>query len=123
MLDNFWWGSVFLFNVPIVVVAFIAGAFLVPESRHDVPPRIDLIGVVLSVSALSILIFALIDAPSRGWLDPMTIGSFVAAIGLGGLFIGHELRSSHPMLNIRLFRNPRLASGAGANALGSEVAG
>lgn len=119
LLDNFWWGSVFLFNVPIVVVAFIAGAFLVPESRHDDPPRIDLIGVVLSVSALSILIFALIDAPSRGWFDPMTIGSFVAAIGLGGLFIGHELRSTHPMLNIRLFRNPRLASGAGANALGS----
>ena len=119
LLENFWWGSIFLFNVPIIAVAVLAGAFLITESRLDVPPKIDLIGAALSVSALCILIFAVIDAPSRGWLDPLTVGLLVAAFGLGGLFAGYELRSSHPMLDIRLFRNARLASGAGANALGS----
>lgn len=119
LLENFWWGSIFLFNVPIIAVSVLAGAFLISESRLDVPPKIDLIGVALSVSALSILIFALIDAPSRGWLDPLTIGLFVGAFILGSLFIVYELRSSHPMLDIRLFKNARLASGAGANALGS----
>ena len=119
LLDQFWWGSVFLFSVPVVVLALIAGAFLVPESRHHIPPRMDPIGAVLSVSALSILIYSFIDASSRGWLDPLIIGGFVVAVGLGSIFVAYELRSNHPMLNIRLFRNPRLASGAGANALGS----
>ena len=119
LLENFWWGSIFLFNVPIIAVAVLAGAFLITESRLDVPPKIDLIGVALSVSALCILIFAVIEAPSRGWLDPLTVGLLVAAFGLGGFFAGYELRISHPMLDIRLFRNARLASGAGANALGS----
>ena len=119
LLDHFWWGSVFLFNLPIVALAFISGAFLVPESRHPMPPRIDPVGAILSVSALSILIYALIDAPSRGWLDPLIIGEFVVAIGLGSIFVAYELRSNHPMLDIRLFRNPRLSSGAGANTLGS----
>ncbi len=103
LLENFWWGSIFLFNVPIIAGAILAGAFLIPESRLDVPPKIDLIGVALSVSALSILIYAVIDAPSRGWLNPLTIGAFVTALVLGSLFVAYELRSSHPMLEIRLF--------------------
>ena len=119
LLDHFWWGSVFLFSVPIIILAIIAGVFLIPESRHETPPRIDPIGAVLSISALSLLIFALIDASSRGWLDPLIIGEFVAAVALGAIFVGYELRSTHPMLDIRLFKNPRLASGAGASALGS----
>ena len=119
LLDQFWWGSVFLFNLPIVALAFISCAVLVPESRHPMPPRIDPVGAVLSVSVLSILIYAFIDAPSRGWIDPLIIGEFVVAIGLGSIFIAYELRSNHPMLDIRLFRNPRLSSGAGANTLGS----
>ena len=119
LLDNFWWGSVFLFSVPIIVLAVIAGVFLIPESRHESPPKIDPAGAVLSISALSLLIFAFINASSRGWLDPLIIGEFAAAIALGAMFIAYELRSSHPMLDIRLFKNPRLASGAGASALGS----
>ena len=79
LLENFWWGSIFLFNVPIIAGAIVAGAFLIPESRLNVPPKVDLIGVALSISSLSILIYAVIDAPSRGWLDPLTIGAFVAA--------------------------------------------
>ncbi len=119
LLDHFWWGSVFLFSVPIIVLAVIAGVFLIPESRHKNPPRTDPIGAVLSISVLSLLIYALINASSRGWLDPLIIGEFAAAIALIAIFTAYELRSSHPMLDIRLFRNPRLASGAGAAALGS----
>jgi EmrB/QacA subfamily drug resistance transporter len=119
LLDHFWWGSVFLFSVPIVVVAVIAGIFLLPESRHDTPPRLDPIGAVLSISSLSLLIYAFIDASDRGWLDPLIIGEFVIAVALGALFTVYELRSSHPMLDFKLFKNPRLASGAVATTLGS----
>ena len=119
LLEHFWWGSIFLFSVPIIVLALIAGVFLIPESRHETPPRMDPIGAVLSISALSLLIYALIDASSRGWLDPLIIGELAAAVAIGGIFVAYELRSSHPMLDIRLFRNPRLASGAGAATLSS----
>ena len=91
----------FLFSVPIIILAIIAGVFLIPESRHESPPRIDPIGAVLSISALSLLIFALIDASSRGWLAPLIIGEFVAAVALGAIFVGYELRSTYPMLGPR----------------------
>ena len=119
LLDHFWWGSVFLFSVPIVVVAVIAGIFLLPESRHATPPRLDPVGAVLSISSLSLFIYAFIDASDRGWLDPLIIGEFVVAVALGALFTVYELRSSHPMLDFKLFKNPRLASGAAATTLGS----
>src|SRR6266545_4420230 len=67
LLGQFWWGSVFLLNVPIAVAALAAGLVLVPESRHPAPPRPDLPGLVLSVVALASLVYGIIDAPTRGW--------------------------------------------------------
>ena len=114
LLEHFWWGSVFLVNVPVVGLALLAGFFLVPRSRDPEPPRIDVPGAGLSIVALVTLVYAIIEAPSRGWFDSVVLASFGASMVLGTLFVMQELRSDHPMLNLSFFRNPRFSAGAGA---------
>jgi len=114
LLENYWWGSVFLINVPITAGALLLGFFLVPKSRAPEPPRIDAIGAVLSVAMLLALVYAIIEAPSRGWTDPVVLACFGGALVLGLLFVLQELRTDHPMLNLNFFRNPRFSAGAGA---------
>src|SRR6266496_5890181 len=75
LLENFWWGSVFLLNVPIAIAALAGGWILVPESRHPTPPRPDLPGLALSVVALSFNDYGIIEAPSSGWMSAAVIGS------------------------------------------------
>lgn len=116
LLENFWWGSVFLLNVPIAAAALAAGLVLVPESRHPSPPRPDLPGLVLSGAALTWLIYGII-APSSGWTSGAVLGSLGAAIVTGAAFVLHEARVTEPMLDLRLFRNPRLGWGTGAVTL------
>lgn len=112
LLESFWWGSVFLINIPVVAVAFAAGIALIPESRDPNPRKIDVIGAILSAGALSTLIFTIIQAPERGWSDTLVVGGFALSAMIGIAFVVHELRSNHPMLDVRLFRNARLSSGA-----------
>ncbi len=69
LIEHADWSWIFLVNLPIVIVALVAGRFLVPESRDDSAPRLDPRGFVLSFVALSSLVWALIEAPSRGWTD------------------------------------------------------
>ena len=114
LLGQFWWGSIFLINIPIVLVALGAGLFVVPESRNPISPRIDIPGTALSATALVSLLYAIIEAPARGWLDPVVVGAFTAALALGAGFVARELHADHPMLNVRLFRNRSFSSGTGA---------
>lgn len=114
LLESFWWGVVFIINTPVVLVALTAGRVLVPESRDPNPGRIDIPGAVLSMGAFSTLIYSLIEAPVRGWLDPLILSGFASSLTLGVVFVTYELRTSQPMLNIRLFKNARLSAGAGA---------
>ncbi|MDQ6852762.1 MAG: MFS transporter [Actinomycetota bacterium] len=104
LLTHFWWGSVLLVNVPVVVIALIAGARLVPDSRDPARTPLDLGGAVLSTLAISALVFAFIEAPSNGWGGPPVLAAvLVAAVGFAA-FTWWELRQSHPMLDVRLFR-------------------
>ncbi len=119
LLENFWWGSVFLLNLPIVLVALAAGWVLVPESRHPAPPRPDLPGLVLSAASLSLLVYGIIEAPTKGWMSAAVLGSVLAAVVIGATFVVHERRAPQPMLDVRLFENPRLAWGTVATILGS----
>lgn len=118
LLEYFWWGSVFLINVPIVGIALLAGLVLVPESRDPQPRSLDILGAMLSISAITILVYSIIEAPVRGWTDALVIAGFVAGTVLAVAFIAWELRTSHPMLNIGFFRNPRFSAGAGAISIG-----
>ena len=117
LLEHFWWGSIFLINVPIVIVALVAGFFLVPESRNPKRTPLDLPGTAFSVGMLTTLLYGIIEAPRRGWADPLVLGGFAAMILLGAAFVWWELHTDHPMLDLRLFRNPRFSAGSGAIAL------
>ncbi|MGH2587141.1 MAG: DHA2 family efflux MFS transporter permease subunit [Dehalococcoidia bacterium] len=117
LLDNFSWGWVFLINVPVVLVALAGGLLLVPESRDPDAARLDLPGAVLSMGALVTLVYAIIEAPARGWLDPLVLGGFIAGLVLGAAFIWWELRTATPMLDMRLFAKPRFSAGATAIGL------
>jgi EmrB/QacA subfamily drug resistance transporter len=112
LLEYFDWYSVFLVNVPVAIVAFLAGIRLVPESRDPSPGRFDVLGAVLSIGALVSLIYALIEAPESGWTDPTILSAFATALALGAAFVAWELRTSSPMLDLSLFRNPRFSIGS-----------
>src|SRR5215472_7580215 len=112
LLDHFNWDSIFLVNLPIVVIALVAGYWLVPPSRSAGAGRLDLAGAALSVAAFTGLTYTIIEAPSNGWLSARTLAFGALSIALLALFVAWEARSKHPMLPLRLFRNPRF-TGAG----------
>jgi EmrB/QacA subfamily drug resistance transporter len=110
LLEHFHWGMIFLINVPIVCVALAAGNELVPRSRDENPAPLDLFGALLSASALTLLVWALIEAPNHGWLSPTTLGAGAGALALGVAFAAWEVRTPHPMLALALFRNRRFSA-------------
>ncbi|MBL8775731.1 MAG: MFS transporter [Acidimicrobiales bacterium] len=114
LLDHFWWGSVFLVNVPVVIVALVAGYRLIPNSKDPHPPALDPLGAVLSIAGLVTLVWAIIEAPQKGWTDGVTLTAFAIAVVLLLAFAVHEKRSDHPMLDVNFFRNPRFSAASGA---------
>jgi EmrB/QacA subfamily drug resistance transporter len=110
LLEHFYWGSVFLVNLPIVIFGLIAGVFLIPDSRDPAAPRLDPIGAVLSIVGLGALLFAIIEAPRHGWTDPVTLAGFALGALLLGAFAWWELHCDHPMLDFGFFRNPRFSA-------------
>src|SRR4051794_9568812 len=104
LLEWFDWTSVFLLNVPVALIAFVAGAKLVPESRDPEHGRFDFPGALLSIAALTSLVYGVIEAPSEGWTSTLILGSFGAFLLLAVAFVRWELRSTHPMLNLAFFR-------------------
>jgi EmrB/QacA subfamily drug resistance transporter len=114
LLEWFWWGSVFLINVPIAVLALGAGWWLVPDSRDPTHPPLDFPGAALSISAVSLLVYSIIEAPVHGWTDPLTLALFAGAVVLIAAFAWWEIRAPHPMLDFAFFRNRRFSLGSAA---------
>lgn len=112
LLEWFWWGSVFLVNVPLVVVAAIPIIAIVPTSRDDEQRPLDLVGAALSILGFTSLVFGIIEGPEQGWTDGLVIGAFVVAVAALTSFVLWELRARHPMLDPRYFRIPRFALGS-----------
>ena len=110
LLEHFYWGSIFLVNLPIVVFGVAAGFLLIPTSKDPSAPRLDPVGAGLSITALMTIVYALIEAPDRGWTAPRTLGVLVGGFALLGVFIWWERRSDHPMLDVSFFRNPRFSA-------------
>ncbi len=110
LLGHFWWGSVFLINVPVVIVALVAGRYLLPMSRDPAAPRLDPMGAILSVTGLVALLWSIIEAPTKGWSNTTVVsGFFIGAILVAG-FVGWELHCDHPMLDVRFFKNRRFTA-------------
>lgn len=114
LLTHFWWGSVFLVNVPIVITALILGFFFVPDSHDKTTPRLDPIGAALSIVSLGALLWAIIEAPSHGWTSPEILTGFVLGAAVLAGFLMWELKSSSPMLDLHFFQNPRFSAASSA---------
>ena len=114
LLEHFWWGSVFIINAPVVLVALIAGRILVPTSRDPAAPRIDWVGAALSIVGLTALVWSIIEAPDRGWTSSSVAGGFAIAIVVLAAFVQWELRRDGPMLDLRFFTNARFTAASAA---------
>jgi EmrB/QacA subfamily drug resistance transporter len=112
LLERFWWGSVFLVNVPVAVIAIGVGWFLVPESKDPAATPLDPVGAVLSIAGLSALVYGIIEAPGNGWTVTVTLAWFAAAAVLLAGFVAWERRIEHPMLRMSFFRDHRFTFGA-----------
>src|SRR6201995_1502618 len=114
LLSPFWWGSVFLINLPLAALALIGVLLTVPETAEPSRQRFDLLGVALIAGSLFALVDAIIEAPDRGWTGPVTLAEGAAALaGLAG-FVGWELRTRHPLIDLRVFRNRAFSAAAGS---------
>jgi EmrB/QacA subfamily drug resistance transporter len=118
LLARFWWGSIFLVNVPIVIAAFAGALVLVPDSKNPAVSRSDPAGAVLSIAGLGLLLWAIIEAPAKGWASAEVIGAGLASLAVLGAFVAWEARSSHPMLQLGLFADRRFSVAAAAEVLG-----
>ena len=110
LLEAYWWGSVFFINLPVVAFAVPLAVWLIPESKDDHTPGLDLPGLGLSIAAIGALVFTIIEAPEWGWSSPATAAGFVASAGLIAAFVLWELRAEHPMLPVRIFTNLRFSA-------------
>jgi EmrB/QacA subfamily drug resistance transporter len=117
LLEHFWWGSVFLVNVPLGVVALVAGRVLLTESRGPARRRFDVLGAVTSVAGIALLVWTTIEAPGRGWTSAATLGGYAGAVAVLAAFVVRELRTAEPMLDVRVFTDRRVSAGSGAIAL------
>src|ERR671918_33019 len=117
LLQHFWWGSVFFVNLPIVIGALVAGQLLLPTSRDPAAGRFDPLGFLLSVAAVSTLVYTVIAAPERGWASTETAAGFVLAAVLTLAFVAWELRCESPILDVRVFTNARFSAAAAAVAV------
>ncbi|MER6095308.1 MFS transporter [Streptomyces sp. NPDC001728] len=118
LLEHFWWGSIFLINVPVVILALALMVWLVPDSRDPDPGRIDIPGVLLSVVGLVLLVYGIIRG---GELADFTDAGVLAPV-LGGLavlvlFVLHERRSDHPAIDMSYFKRPAFSAAVAAIAL------
>ncbi|HEX7159838.1 MAG TPA: MFS transporter, partial [Trebonia sp.] len=108
LLDHFWWGSVFLINVPVVVIALIAVTVLLPESRSAARPSIDVAGLLVSSAGLVALTYGFIKAGQDGWGDVtavVLIAAGVVALALLPLVERRVARGGQPLADLRLFRS------------------
>ena len=118
LLTRFWWGSVFLVNVPIVIAAIVGAFVLVPESRNPNADLPDPGGATLSIVGLGLLLWAIIEAPSHGWTSGIVLGVGLASLAILGAFVAWEAHSRHPMLKLGFFTDRCFSVAAAGESLG-----
>jgi EmrB/QacA subfamily drug resistance transporter len=110
LIEHFAWSSIFLINLPVVAACLIGAVVVVPNSRDPESPKIDLPGTGLSIAGLSAIVWALIEAPERGWGSPLILAAFAAGAAIIAAFIAWERHTDHPMLDVSVFRNRRFSA-------------
>jgi len=117
LVEHFYWGSVFLVNIPIVVFGLLAGYFLIPDSRDPRGSRLDLVGAVLSIVGLATLLYAIIEGPNEGWGSAATLVPGAVGVGLLAAFVLWERHCEEPMLDVSFFRKPRFTAASASITL------
>nr|WP_188193714.1 MFS transporter [Nonomuraea sp. SYSU D8015] len=112
LLESFWWGSVFLLGVPVMVVLLVAGPLLLPEYRDPNPGRLDLVSVALSLAAVISAIYGIKEIAAYG---PGTapVLALAAGLALGAVFVRRQRRLADPLLDLKLFAERRFSSALG----------
>lgn len=103
LLERFSWQAAFLVNVPLMLVAIVAGLFLLPESRDPKPPLWDMPGSVLAIAGMISLVWGIKKVAKEGWGDPASWAAIAAAVLLLAWFVARCLRRDNPLLDVRLF--------------------
>ncbi|MER6430926.1 MFS transporter [Streptomyces sp900105245] len=116
VLDHFWWGAIFLINLPVAGLALVAVVALVPESKAPRGDRPDLLGALLSTIGMAALVYAIISGPGHGWTSARVLGAAAVAVPALGAFAWWENRTDEPMLDLRFFADRRF-TGAVAGAV------
>jgi EmrB/QacA subfamily drug resistance transporter len=114
LLSHFWWGSVFLINVPLVAVALAGVLLTVPETAEPSGHRLDILGTLLVAGSLFLLVDAIIEAPTRGWTGPVTLAEAAAGLAVLAGFAWWELRIPNPLIDLRVFRSRAFSAAAGS---------
>ena len=117
LLEHFEWTAVFVVNLPVVALGLAGAMLLVPESRDPKQSALDPVGAGLSIAGLTTLVWAIIEAPQRGWGSASVVLAFTVGAVLLTAFVRWELRTRTPMLDVRLFRNGAFSGASGAIAL------
>ncbi len=121
MLEHFWWGSVFLLALPVMLALLVLGPLVLPEYKDPAAGRLDVPSAMLSLVAVLAIVFGLKQIAQDG-LSPMSIGSIVLGIGAGVVFVRRQLRLADPVIDLRLFRIPAFSVSLGVNFLTIFVA-
>lgn len=114
LLEHFTWHAVFWALVPVTVLAIAMTLAFVPESRDPDVPRLDLPGLGISIAALGVLTYTIIEGPEHGWSSAATLLGFAGAAALVAVFVAVERRAEHPMLDVSLFSDARFSAASGA---------
>ena len=110
LIEHFYWGSIFLVNLPIVAFALLAGRALIPTSKDPSKPALDPVGALLSIVGLVALVYGIIQAPENGWTSGTTLTAFAFGVGVLAAFGVWEARTASPMLDTSFFKNPRFTA-------------
>ena len=117
MIEHFPWNALFLYKIPIVLIAGVLGWILIPRLPTRVVP-LDLLGSLLSVAGVTSLVFAIIEGPKLGLASLEFWLLILTAVGLIAAFIVWERRVAHPMLDVTLFKNPAFSAASLSVVLG-----
>jgi EmrB/QacA subfamily drug resistance transporter len=117
LLERFWWGSIFVFMAVVAAVVIAGVAVAVPASRDPATPGVDWPGLGLSAAGMGLLVFGVIQAPEWGWGSAAAIAALAGGAAVLAGLVAAERVSSHPMIDVRLFRNPRFTAASGAVAI------
>jgi EmrB/QacA subfamily drug resistance transporter len=112
LMRSFSWGAVFWINVPLLAVALAGTVHLVPDSRDPQATKLDPVGALLSIVAISSVVYAIIAGPERGWTSTVTMATFAVAAVAGAVFVWWEMRRDEPMLDLRLFADRGFSAGS-----------